>query len=354
MHILRWLKQHVFDPGTRTFTQFGLDDGYLLAAGVAYYVGLSLFPILWVLMSVLSAVLRFFGPDEDAKQSILDAIAANASQGFADQVRTVLDQLEMGGAPNGLIGVAVVLFTAGTIFAQFERAFDRIWRYTAPEDLGWVATIKSVLIDRVTAFLLLIGVGLLVVVNFVAATTLASFEEFVAAYLAVPGITWRVLRFVATVSINTAAFGLLYHTLPRARVRWKEAFRGGLMVAIVWELGRQVLTAFLIGDRYSVYGVVGALIAVQLWAYYAVTVILLGAEYVRVTCKHCTVEAAAEYNRRRFWQLMTKMYTKRPDAPITPPVIPAAAEATVPLNPEPIKPQPLEAIGPGSKAGDPL
>ena len=332
MHILRWLKRHVYEPGTRTFTHFGLDDGYLLAAGVAYYVGLSLFPILWVLISVLGAFLRFFDPQENAKASILEAIAANASPGFAKQVEAVLLELEKGGSPGGLIGIAIVLFTSGTIFAQFERAFDRIWRYTAPEDLGWIATIKSLLIERVTAFVLLIGVGLLIALNFVAATALANVEEFVASYLAVPSITWKVLRFVATVGINTVAFGVLYHTLPRARVRWKEAFRGGLIVAIVWEIGRQVLTAFLIGDRYSVYGVVGALIAVQLWAYYAVTVILLGAEYVRVTCKYCSSDAAADASRRRFWQLMTKMYAKRAGAPLTPPVIPPVEAET----PEPV------------------
>jgi len=335
MHVWRWFKQHVLAPGMRTFTQFGVDDGYLLAAGVAYYVGLSLFPMIWVLMSVLGAILRFTHLGQDAKDSVLDAIEANSSVAVREQVDAVLLQLQQGGAPSGIVSLAIVLFTAGTIFAQFERAFDRIWRYTAPEDLGWIATIKSLLIERVTAFVLLIGVGLLVLLNFIAATVLENFKEFVAEYLAVPAVTWEVLRFVATVAINTIAFGVLYHTLPRARVKWEEAFRGGLIVAIVWEIGRQVLTAFLIGDRYGVYGVVGALIAVQLWAYYAVTVILLGAEYVRVTCKHCNVDAAAEYNRRRFWQLMTKMYAKRAGAPVTPPVIPTAAEATEPLTPEP-------------------
>ena len=59
MHLWRWFRRHVLDPGMRTFTQFGVDDGYLLAAGVAYYVGLSLFPMIWVLMSVIGAVLRF-------------------------------------------------------------------------------------------------------------------------------------------------------------------------------------------------------------------------------------------------------------------------------------------------------
>jgi membrane protein len=311
---------------------------------VAYYVGLSLFPMLWVLMEAIGAFLRFTHLGQDARDSVLRAIAANASPEVADQVNEVFSQLGQNPNVGGPISVAIILFTAGTIFAQFERAFDRIWRYTAPEDLGWIATFKSLLIERVTAFILLIGVGLLIVLTFIASTVLESVQRFANEYLPLPPVSWKVVQSVTAIAINTLAFGVLYHTLPRARVRWKEAFRGGLIVAIAWEAGRRVLTAFLIGDRYSAYGVVGGLIAVQLWAYYAVTVILLGAEYVRVTCKYCTVEAAAEYNRRRFWQLMTKMYTKRPGAPVSPPVIPAAAEATVPLNPEPMKPQPVQKL----------
>jgi uncharacterized BrkB/YihY/UPF0761 family membrane protein len=96
-----------------------------------------------------------------------------------------------------------------------------------------------------------------------------------------------------------------------------------------------VLTAYLIGGRYKIYGVVGALIAIQLWAYYAVTVILLGAEYVRVTCKHCSGDAAAEMNRRRFWQLMSRMMARSS----VPPATPAATPAPDPANasPQPAK-----------------
>lgn len=324
MRAVRWLKQHVYEPLSKTFSQFGLDDGYLLAAGVAYYVGLSLFPILWVLIGGLGKLLRFADPDANARDEVLRVVEVNASPEVADQVGDVLLQFEKIGAPGGLVGIAIVLFTAGTIFAQFERAFDRIWRFTPPEDLGWMATLKSLLIERVTAFMLLIGVGALVVLTLFATTVLEQIRQLTGGILPLPRTWWEILQTGTTVAINTLAFGVLYHTLPRARVRWKEAFRGGLIVAIVWEAGRRVLTYFLIGERYSVYGLVGGLIAIQLWSYYAVTVILLGAEYVRVTCKHGSGEATAEMNRRRFWQLMTKMYTRKPSSPPPPTVTPQA------------------------------
>ena len=325
----RWFRQHIYKPARETFTQFGLDDGYLLAAGVAYYVGLSFFPLLMVLIGGLSWFLRFTHLGQDAEERVLYAIEINVSTEAAEQARLVFDELasgaEKGGA--GLIGTAILLFTAGTIFAQFERAFDRIWRFTPPEDLGWVATIQSMLLERLTAFLLMIGVGLLILATFIAATALQAFQEFLTAFLEVPSSVWSGLRYAVTLLLNTLAFTVLYHTMPRARVKWREALRGGALVAIVWEIGRRVLMEFLIGGRYSAYGVVGALIALQLWAYYAVTVILLGAEYVRVTCADGSGSATTEMNRRRFWQLMSRMMDRNRTTPAALPAPPSAASS---------------------------
>jgi membrane protein len=71
--------------------------------------------------------------------------------------------------------------------------------------------------------------------------------------------------------------------LPKKFVCWKDAIRGGLLAACIWELGRFVLGAFLIGMRYSsAYGAVGSFIAILLWCYYGISILFFGAEYVQV------------------------------------------------------------------------
>ena len=54
------------------------------------------------------------------------------------------------------------------------------------------------------------------------------------------------------------------------------------MAAVIWEAGRLVLAELLIDDRYTAYGMVGSLLVLMLWAYFATSVLLLGAEYVQV------------------------------------------------------------------------
>jgi membrane protein len=70
--------------------------------------------------------------------------------------------------------------------------------------------------------------------------------------------------------------------LPRAPIRWREALAGGALVSIIWKIGLLLLTPFLIGEKYSAYGVVGSFIAIMIWMYYASAVVFLGAEFVKV------------------------------------------------------------------------
>ena len=313
MRLFRWSQKHIIRPVSETFTHFGNDDGYLLAAGVAYYVGLSFFPLLWVLIQGLNSFFHFTNLEAQAQEYVLQYIEEHLSEEAGQQAERVFQAFSEGRPTSGPISIAILLFTAGTIFAQFERAFDRIWKYTPPEDMGWIATLKSLLFERLTAFILMIGVAVLVLATFVASTILQEFYDLIDPYLILPNSLQEGSRFLVAFVLNTLAFGVLYHTMPRARVRWKEAFRGGLLVAVVWEIGRWVLTSYLIGGRYTAYDVIGALIAIQLWAWYAVTVILLGAEYVRVTCAHGVNHASVELRRRRFWQLMSRMASGRKD-----------------------------------------
>jgi membrane protein len=96
----------------------------------------------------------------------------------------------------------------------------------------------------------------------------------------------HVFRFfdtAVTIGLNGVLFGAVYHWLPKKKVHWMDAIRGGLLAACIWELGRTLLGMFFIGMRYtSAYGVIGSFIAILLWCYYGISILFFGAEYVQV------------------------------------------------------------------------
>ena len=88
---------------------------------------------------------------------------------------------------------------------------------------------------------------------------------------------------VTTIAVNAMLFMLIYRILPKRPVCWIDALRGGLLAAVIWEVGRGLLGAVFIGMRYtSAYGAIGSFIALLLWCYYGISILFYGAEYVQV------------------------------------------------------------------------
>lgn len=282
-----WIWTRFWPQLRQTFREWREDDGSLMAAAVSYYAALSLIPLILVLIAGLGFFLQFTESGQTAQEQILEAIAELGSPVLREQVSQAMEQVSAGAAVGGPLGLLTLLFAAITMFAQFETAFDRVWTVEDPENKGILASIKSALYLRGRAFLMLLGVGLLVLCVLIAGIALGWLQKSLQPYL--PGgleFLWSVAQFAVAVVLNALTFAVVYRYLPKAEVRWRSALEGGMLVAVVWELGRQVLAAWLINSRYSsAYGVIGSFLAVMLWIYFASTVVLLGAEYVQVVCR---------------------------------------------------------------------
>ncbi|MCA9054160.1 MAG: YihY/virulence factor BrkB family protein [Planctomycetaceae bacterium] len=259
------------------------DDGPMMAAAVSYYVGLSLCPLLLVLLAGLGWFLRYTATGQTAEDQLFQAVRDHLSPTLELQVQQMLTQVQDRSATNGPLGFLAVLMTAVAAFSQFERAFDRIWGVKSVDDAGWVATIKRLLIQRGIAFLMLFSIGFFLIAVFAAGVALAAVRSMTAEIVSTPEMWWRTLQVSTAFAFNTLLFTAIYRWLPKTNPPWRSAVRGGVLAAALWEIGRHLLAAFLIGTKYSsAYGIVGSFIAILLWCYYAVTIIFLGAEFVQV------------------------------------------------------------------------
>lgn len=259
------------------------DDGPLMSAATAYYVGLSFFPLLLVLIAGVEWFLRNTHLGQDAQQKVLSAIAQNMSAELADYVRQSLGMVLDKSGVGGPVGLATMLITSVAAFAQLDSAFDRIWATPQSGSPSIFALALRLVGQRGRALLLLLGLAGVVVVVFLAGMVLSAVEAHTALAVPLDGWLWDAAQTSVTFAINTVVFMLLYRLLPKVPVRWSDALHGGLLTAASWEIGRQLLTIYIARSHYgSAYGVVGAFLAVLLWCYYAVAIVLLGAEYVQV------------------------------------------------------------------------
>jgi membrane protein len=264
------------------YNGFSRHDGPLVAAGIAYYVALSFFPLLLVLAAGLAYGLQWTAKGQDAQQWILSAIEQQASPALAESVKSALDTAGARAPATGSIGFAVLVVTAVAIFAQVDYAFERIWDRAQRPDEGWLQWIGRHVFYRFKALAVLMGVGAFIIVVMVAAVVWSGVQARVASRIEIaPWLTWTA-GLLLNMTLNFFAFSAVYRFLPKVKVRWLEAFDGAIVASTLWEVGRQALALYLVRQDYpTAYGIIGSFLAIMLWAYYAMIVVLFGAEVVR-------------------------------------------------------------------------
>lgn len=290
----QWIRHRLTREGQHlwgAYDRWTKDDGWLMAAAVSYYVGLSFFPLLAMLLAAFGMFLRFTKQGEDARETLLTLAAQYMSSGLEENVAAALELVETKAMFSGPLALGGVVVAAMAGFVYFERAFDRIWGVTQVYRTGIVGAIVDVLIRRAVAFVLLLAFAIILVGVFLAGLILSALHQYTQEYLQTPESLWNFAQSGITILMNLLMFTLLYRWLSKVKVRWREALRGGVAAALFWEIGRLGLTMYLVNTSYgSAYGVIGSFIVIQLWCYYAVAVIFFGAEYIQEFCRYCDGE----------------------------------------------------------------
>jgi len=282
MRVLNFLRHHV-QCFIAAYDRWSRDDGPVMAAAVAYYVALSFFPLVLVLISGLGLFFRFAHSGQNAHQAVLTLVESDLSPSARAAVEQALDQVRDRSTVHGPIALGMMLFSAIAGFVQLQQAFDRIGNVPRDASKGIVNALRMVLFERLIAFLMLCGLALLVTAVFVGTMVLFAIEHYTTGILPGSQMLWRPLQALVSFLTNAILFSLIYRSLPKNPAPFKYCLRGGLLAALIWEIGRQLLAAVLIGTRYTAaYGVIGSFIGLMLWCYYAVAVLLLGAEYIQV------------------------------------------------------------------------
>ncbi|XZE45278.1 YihY/virulence factor BrkB family protein [Pirellulaceae bacterium SH467] len=277
-----WLKS--FFPNLRDAAiRWTEDDAGSLAASVAYYLALSLFPMMLLLTSGIGLFLEFSNIGRDAESKVMLAVEQQSSPVVKQQIEEVLRQLRNQSIVSGPFGIAAAILAAIGVFAQIDRGFDRIFRIPPQKSATVRRTIYRLVRHRCFAFLMLVSLGGTILVLFASSMLMAQFRSLTGSTLPSLQHVFHFFDTAVTVGLNGVLFGFVYRWLPKKKVHWLDALRGGLLAACVWELGRTLLGMFFIGMRYtSAYGVIGSFIAILLWCYYGISILFFGAEYVQV------------------------------------------------------------------------
>lgn len=233
------------------------------AAALSFYTLISLAPLL-VLVLWLTASLY-----PDAKHTLMEQIGQIAGRDAEAIAGTVIANASAQPDIGSLAGIwsTMLLFVGATVvFARLQSTLNLIF-HTDSEQLGGIfAWVRK----RVFSFGVVFALGFLLLVSAALTTVLEV--------LFVQSPSLPVIGNVSSLLVYSLAFALLYHYLPDRRVRWRQAFLGGVVTALLFVAGRWGIGLYITqAAPGNAYGSMGTLVILLVWMYYAAMVFFAGA-----------------------------------------------------------------------------
>jgi len=244
-----------------------------MGAALAFYTLFSLAPLLLIVISVAGLV---FGEDA-ARGAILGQLSGLVGAQSAATIEALLVSLNRpaAGVTGTLVGLAMLLVGATTVFGELQDALDRIWR--APKRTG--NGLWALLQTRLLSLGLVLGIGFLLLVSLVLSAGLAALEKWSAPWFVGWGHLAQVLNFAISFLLVATIFAMIYKWMPRQRVAWSDVAVGAVITALLFTVGKTLIGLYIGRSGVaSPFGAAASLVVLLLWVYYSAQVFLLGAE----------------------------------------------------------------------------
>jgi membrane protein len=188
----------------------------------------------------------------------------------ADISRTVLKNLsQFAENANGLtlLGSLFILVTAIAMLLTVENALNQIWKVRGARPF----------FRRVGLYMLMLAIGPPVL-----GASLWATSYVLSASMGLIGTLPPSVKFMLTfgpVVLSAVGLAAIFYFVPNAKVQRRDAFAGGLLASIAFELGKRGFAAYVlkVPTYKAVYGAFAAFPVFLLWVYFSWLVVLTAA-----------------------------------------------------------------------------
>lgn len=242
----------------------------LLAAGVAFYALLALFPTIAAVISVWGLM---FDPYEAGQQlyEISRFMPPDAAGLIDQQAQQVVESAESSSIMTSLAALLIAMYIASKGVAVLVIGLNVVYGETEKRSLLHRATVLVSLTFGLI-FMTLVSLGFIAIVPIVvdALDIEPPFNNI-----------FKWLRWPALLVLMSVLIALLYRYAPyRRSAQWRWLSYGTLLATVMWLLGSGGLSLYV---RYfssfsDLYGSLGAVVALMMWFWLSAFVVLIGAE----------------------------------------------------------------------------
>jgi len=254
-----------------TVQEFQRDDALGLAAQLAYYLILALFPFILVLVSLMGT----FGSQELASE-VLSYFRQLMPQQAYEVIETFTGNVISGRAEApGLMsfGILFTIWVASGAFAALINALNRAYDVQETRPFWKV---------RGIAILMTLGLSVLILVGVLLLILGPQIGQFIANLFGLGNLfelVWNIMRWPVALFFMVFTVALLYYFAPDANQPFRWITPGGLLGVVLWVLASMGFNFYVsnFGSYNKTYGSIGAVIVLLLYLYVSSLTILFGA-----------------------------------------------------------------------------
>jgi membrane protein len=251
------------------------------AAALTYMTMFSLVPMMTVVYTMLSVVPEMQGASDQLQELVFKHIVPSSGS----QLNSYLEDFSTQARNLTWVGVVILVVTAYLMLKDVEKAFNDIWGVEQGRN-----GVSNFLLYWAILSLgpLLLGVGLAM------STYLLSLQFAVVEYDSL-GILPALFSYVPWV-LTALAFTLLFSAVPNCKVPFRDAFIGGVISAILFELLKDLFGMVVAHSSFRViYGAFAIVPFFLLWMNMLWMIVLAGAVLVRNLTAYRSPEVVIEH-----------------------------------------------------------
>ncbi|PFA66672.1 ribonuclease [Bacillus sp. AFS015802] len=250
------------------FGSISANDVTGLAAQIAYYFLLSLFPLLIFIVTLL--------PYLPVNQGDILGVVRDFAPGETMSMIEETLQDVMSNRNSGLLSVSIIatIWSASNGMNAIVKSLNRA--YDVEETRSFIATrLMSILL---TFAMILVFVVALLLPVFGKQIGLFLFSQFGFSdqFLAI----WNGIRWAISPIILFIVFVGLYYFAPSKRIKCLSAFPGAIFATLGWVLVSLAFSYYVgsFGNYSATYGSIGGIIVLMIWFYLTGIIIMIGGE----------------------------------------------------------------------------
>lgn len=253
----------------RTVKEFIDDDCVGIAAQLAYYFALALFPALLFVVALASYL------PYNVINDVVAALEPVAPPEVLEIIRKQLESIVAGEAPSILtVGILGALWSSSGAMTSIVSALNKA--YDIPESRPWWKV-------RLIAVGLTIALALFVLLSFLMIVAGPDAGRWLASWLSLSDVfdtVWRYSRWPLIFVLATTGVAIVFYFAPDADQDWAWITPGSIVTTLLWVLFSMGFRLYVtqVGDYTATYGALAGAAVLLLWLYFTGLALLIGGE----------------------------------------------------------------------------